>query len=908
MKQLKTKPFPYYVGVHSLEELVNKQSRVCVLNILGSESRKVTPVSHEYSGGNVVAGVQYGRAGGLETRIVEIPVFRSVRDVIKSGRHFDTGVIYLPPSAVSQAVWEVVSYNPELKRIVIVTEKVTVKDSRNIRFTCQEVGVDVIGANCLGVANAWDHVRVGGALGGDHPEEALKKGSVAIHSNSGNFTTTMAEYLKTAGLGVSTAVSSGKDVYIHYALPEFLYAAQNDPRTKAVALYVEPGGYYEKQAIEWIREKRFPFTKPIVVCVTGRWKKEIARPCGHAGAMSGSGDDAESKERWFDEYFESGAFDPANPKAGPKGVRVATLQHIPEAMRAVFERIGEKPDFERSGDLSLKLWIGDRRMPMPGHLDMPVVRAIPPYDKQIADVQKQLGAHFLRQNMRNKSGATRMNPKTQVTEVHGKTVLELSKQSFEENLYFSLARRFPEKQEIPVINALLNRFLEIRPGRMDMVRAAKADNATPNAFIASQIALIGSDPRLEAVKTAVRDVLDTVKDCGLTADARELPEEAREKAKKLFLVRRLPKSGAFCDILLEEMQGWKRKSPPRTFARLVLEYAKNQEIWPKDLDTFLMACVTAHLFWVPLEWKTVSRQTAEDAIYYFSIISQIAAFSVIQPGENDFWKQVSSGKAQDMRMPFTETLFRILFNRKPDENELAELKYLLGLTVSNGPGTLSAKGAKESVSARNAIATAFAGFMTNTGLAHGGNGYEAVEFLLEQFQDVKLADPGRIPESLRLKEMAAQAAKAYAMYKAMEKASGQTKVRPIPCINHPVFKGNDVNIDPREDFIRKELKKKGIENAFLEFYHLLVRALYDEGATPNVFCVNVDAVLAVITLKLIWNDYREEKIEKRSVQDLVFILFLLGRAVGTAAEVADHRDRGNDMDCRTPQDELSFVM
>ena len=45
--------------------------------------------------------------------------------------------------------------------------------------------VEVIGANCLGVANLWDHVRDGGALGGDHPEESLVKGTVAIHSNSG---------------------------------------------------------------------------------------------------------------------------------------------------------------------------------------------------------------------------------------------------------------------------------------------------------------------------------------------------------------------------------------------------------------------------------------------------------------------------------------------------------------------------------------------------------------------------------------------------------------------------------------------------------------------------------------------------------------------------------------------------
>ena len=61
MRKLITRPFPWFVGIHSLEELVTRESRVCVINILGNESRKVTPVSHEYSNGNVVAGVQYGR-------------------------------------------------------------------------------------------------------------------------------------------------------------------------------------------------------------------------------------------------------------------------------------------------------------------------------------------------------------------------------------------------------------------------------------------------------------------------------------------------------------------------------------------------------------------------------------------------------------------------------------------------------------------------------------------------------------------------------------------------------------------------------------------------------------------------------------------------------------------------------
>ena len=72
--------------------------------------------------------------------------------------------------------------------------------------------------------------------------------------------------------------------------------------------------------------------------------------------------------------------------------------------------------------------------------------------------------------------------------------------------------------------------------------------------------------------------------------------------------------------------------------------------------------------------------------------------------------------------------------------------------------------------------------------------------------------------------------------------------------------------------------------------------------------MNVDAVLAVISLKLVWKDLREGRITTRQVQDLVFILFLYGRAIGVAAEIADHRDRGMDMDCRTPERDLAFVL
>ena len=73
--------FPYYVGVNSLAELATKEDRVCVLNIVGGESRTVTPTSHVFSGGNIVFGTSPGRSGQmLETPIGNIPVYNSVRE------------------------------------------------------------------------------------------------------------------------------------------------------------------------------------------------------------------------------------------------------------------------------------------------------------------------------------------------------------------------------------------------------------------------------------------------------------------------------------------------------------------------------------------------------------------------------------------------------------------------------------------------------------------------------------------------------------------------------------------------------------------------------------------------------------------------------------------------------------
>src|SRR5205085_10816075 len=373
--------------------------RVCVLNILGGESRQVTPTSHVFSGGNVASGTSPGTAGQvLKTALGDTPVFNNVREGLNAGHAFNTGVVYLPPSGVRDGVAELIRVNPELKKIVIVTEKIAVHDAREIRAMAQGAGVDVIGGNCLGVADSWSRVRIGGALGGDHPEETLLQGTVAVFSNSGGFTTTIAQYLSTEGWGTTTLVSSGKDVYIHYGASDFAHALRNDGRSRAAVLYAEPGGYYE-QGVAW--------GKPVVACVVGRWKSKLTRAVGHAGAMAGGGDDALAKERWFMEKFGvDGLFTPQTPIFSGKGAVVTNIAHIPAALTAVMRENGTRPDFAPEGSLALKPWFGaNQGLDLPRVLGLPVVEAVAPYAEQIAALNRQIGAVFPRQNLKDASGA-----------------------------------------------------------------------------------------------------------------------------------------------------------------------------------------------------------------------------------------------------------------------------------------------------------------------------------------------------------------------------------------------------------------------------------------------------------------------------------------------------------------------
>jgi succinyl-CoA synthetase alpha subunit len=894
--------FKYHVGISSLTQVASRDDRVCVLNILGGESRDVTPVSHAYSGGNVVFGTAPGKGGAvLETPIGNIPVFNNVRDGLAAGHRFNCGVVYLPPSAARDGVAELIRVNPELRKIFIITEKISVHDAREIRAMGQQNGIDIFGANGLGVADSWNQVRIGGALGGDKPGDSLRPGSIAIFSNSGGFSTTIAQYLRMAGWGTTTVISSGKDVYIHYAAPEFAFALANDARSKAAVLYCEPGGYYELDA---------RFTKPVVACVVGRWKSKLTRAVGHAGAMAGGHDDAQAKERWFmNQFGVNAAFTPDEPVFSAKGALVTNIAHIPAALTAVMRANATMPDFAAEGTLALKAWFGsDEGLEMPEAMRPPVVEALAPYNEQVALLNTQIGGVVPRQAMKDASGASQMDAKTQISSLHGTSILNAATLPFESNVALALLHDpggdNDRKLIAPAIAAYVN--LHGRPELAAAQASREAGNA-PNAVLAAAAAIVGPR-RQQAARDALKFMIERFHAAGLGM-------EFGASLSDTFDVATVDATGAPAlttdrpdERALALIAGVEKRGGRSVFLRWLQSQAGH------PTEAAVLAAVCATLAWGPLSRKRISRATAESFPWWVqlfgTLIGASADAAMHAPGcfcgltENELLGSTSLG----------EVAFAALLGRKPSKTDLFSFQTLVGLLLTNGPGAISAQGAKGAVSAdgpeqpeRVQLNKALIGFLSHTGYTHGGNGYEGIAFLIEQFRGSGLTDPGEKEHGIDLHALAATAVERYASYKTQKKTAGSLDIAKLPGVNHPVFKDKPVNHDPREAFIGKLFEERGEANVFHAFYRALVQQLFDAGVSRTVYCVNVDAVIAALLLKMLWRPLQLGEIGERDLETAAFTLFLFPRMLGCAAEIDDHMSRGRNMDTRTAASLCQFV-
>ncbi len=208
-------------------------------------------------------------------------------------------------------------------------------------------------------------------------------------------------------------------------------------------------------------------------------------------------------------------------------------------MTAVMEKRGAKPDFEPVGDLSLKCWFSNTQgIDLPDHLNPPVVEAMAPYNEQIAGLSEQVGIVFPRQTMKDASGASMMDPKTQVTRVHGTSVLDASTHSFEENLVQSLIREYPDENGTALANVALNAFVN-QAGSIGLAAtdASREAGNSPNTALATAVAMVGPK-EVEASRNAATTMMELFKKAGIedpTDTSADISEQLEAADPSIFV-------------------------------------------------------------------------------------------------------------------------------------------------------------------------------------------------------------------------------------------------------------------------------------------------------------------------------------------------------------------------------------
>ena len=253
---------------------------------------------------------------------------------------------------------------------------------------------------------------------------------------------------------------------------------------------------------------------------------------------------------------------------------------------------------------------------------------------------------------------------------------------------------------------------------------------------------------------------------------------------------------------------------------------------------------------------------------------------------------------------FAESLIFAWTGQRPRDFEAGAVEKCLIGALSNGPGTISAQGAKLSTSAGNAPNTAMIAALACIGDQHGGNGRKAVEYLCGIFRGINFGDPWKPEKNVDLQRIVNNEADRFNKVRSAAKETSTNYAR-IPCLGHPVFKDRAVNYDPRQRVITDYIEKQGLNNIFLEFYHMLTRRLKEIGIARNVWAVNLDGAIASVVLAVCWKPLMNKQITFRRACDIAFMVFALGRVAGAGGEYLDHQDYGTPMDMRIPVSEIN---
>lgn len=207
-----------------------------------------------------------------------LKVYASVEEVPGD---IDLAVIAVPAKFVTESVKQAAQKGAQAAVVISAGFKEIgkVELEEELAATCQELGVDLVGPNCLGVINS--EINMNASFAALMPEQ----GDIAFISQSGALCTAVLDYASDLGIGFSKFMSIGNKASTdELKLIKYL---KDDPQTKVIALYVEQLENAPEiiKVIKEINQSDNP--KPIIMLKSGRTDAGASAVASHTGSLSG---------------------------------------------------------------------------------------------------------------------------------------------------------------------------------------------------------------------------------------------------------------------------------------------------------------------------------------------------------------------------------------------------------------------------------------------------------------------------------------------------------------------------------------------------------------------------------------------------------------------------------------------
>ncbi len=157
-----------------------------------------------------------------------------------------------------------------------------IERENRIRRIAAEMGMSIVGPNCLGIINTDPEVSMNATFGSDIPPH----GCLGLISQSGALCAALLDYAKGRGIGFSRFVSFGNKCDVDEV--DLLRSIANDPKTRAIMMYVEDVGSGPRFLEAAHEVTHGPNPKPVLVIKSGRTAEGAAAAASHTGSLAGS--------------------------------------------------------------------------------------------------------------------------------------------------------------------------------------------------------------------------------------------------------------------------------------------------------------------------------------------------------------------------------------------------------------------------------------------------------------------------------------------------------------------------------------------------------------------------------------------------------------------------------------------